>query len=169
MDRFGPFSRPAALCLLTALLAGAACGGDAEPAIGNRLWVDHLPADRRDPIAALIVGEADESGRTFGAFFQGTAFRGRFDLFEWIPGDDGERATIKLLQDGREARVKIHRCEPDPKLDFCVELRGDPHGVTRYQSRRRWGARGRHADPAGIVASVLADDPELAPAFADPP
>lgn len=140
----------------------------------NRLWIDHLPDSKRDSLAALMIGQAGDDKRTFGGFYRGTVFRGSFDAFEWIADpDDASKATLRLLQDEEVSALTIETCEPDPRFDFCVLLRGDPQGVERYQSRRRWGARGA-ASTAGasfplLWAEILADDPELAALYADAP
>ncbi len=176
MDLRVRFSRRATLCLLTAsfglLSATAGCGGSDEPGISNRLWIDHVPADKRDPLSAFLVGPPGEKGKTYGVFYRGTVFRGGFDAFEWIVDpDDAQRATVRLLQDERDVELRIERCEPDPKFDACVLLRGEPHGVERLQTRRRWGARGAGSASSqveSIFAQILAEDPELSPSLGEP-
>jgi hypothetical protein len=177
MDHFARFWRPATLRHLTACaallgLAAAACGGG-EPKMENRLWIDHLPDDKRDTLAAMMIGQAGDDKRTYGAFYRGTVFRGSFDAFEWIADpDDAAKAKVRLLQDEEVSVLTIEQCEPEPRFDYCVVLRGDPQGVERYQSRRRWGARGGAATTAGfpqVWAELLADDPELAAIYEDAP
>ncbi len=173
MDLRVRFSRCATLCLLTAsfglLSSTVGCGGADDPGISNRLWIDHVPTDKRDELAALLVGPPGDEGRTYGVFYRGTVFRGGFDAFEWIADpDDAQRATIRILQDESRAELTIERCEPDPKFDACVLLRGEPHGAERYQSRRRWGARGAGSASAkveSIFSQILAEDPELSATF----
>ena len=127
-----------------------------------------MPSDRRDPVAALLVGPAGEEGVTYGVFYGGTVFRGGIEAFEWIAdADDDTRATVRLLQDDQRRELTLERCEPDPKFDACMLLRGDPRGVERYQSRRRWGGRGvsSASAPAELVRTfdaIVAADPELA-------
>lgn len=163
-------SRARSLCLLTVLCGPlAACGGDETTSLGNRLWIDHMPADRRDPIAAVTLGEAAAGGATAGVFYRGSIFRGSFDTFTWKQHEEG-RAELTLLQEQKTVKVRIEGCEPDAGFDYCVYLHGDPQGVRRYQSRRRWGGRGRPgADMTALLREALAGDPELAPLFADPP
>jgi len=174
MDLRARFSRCATLCLLTAsfglLSATAGCGGADDAGISNRLWIDHIPTDKRDQLTALLVGPPGAEGKTFGVFYRGTVFRGTFDAVEWIADpEDVERATIRLIQDERRAELTIERCDPDPKFDACVLLRGEPHGVERFQSRRRWGARGAGSASSkveAIFSEILAEDPELSATFA---
>lgn len=162
-------SRALSLCLLTAFSGAlAGCGGDGTASLGNRLWIDHVPADRRDPIAAVTLGEAAAGGKTAGVFYRGSIFRGTFDTFTWKQLEEG-RAELSLLQEEKTVTVRIEGCEPDDSFDYCVLIHGDPQGVRRYQSRKRWGA---HAGPAvdlsAALREALGDDPELAPLFADP-
>ncbi len=174
MDHLIRFSRSWTLCLLTVLIGAAvpACGGGDEPGLSNRLWIDHLPSDKRDGIAALFITETGQGGRTFGVYYRGTPFRGGFDAFEWIADPEHEdRVQLRLLQDQQEVELRLERCEPDPKFDYCVLLRGDPQGTERYQSRRRWGARGSvgaAAQVQAIFSEVLAEDPELRAVFGEP-
>lgn len=167
MAGFHRISRVAPLCLLTAFcgLSGAVvggCGGGDTASLGNRLWIDHVPTDRRDPIAMVSLGEAGAGGTTAGVFYRGSIFRGTFDTFTWKQGEDGV-AELTLLQDQRTVKVRIEGCEPDDGFDYCVQLHGDPQGVRRYQSRRRWGARARaDLDLAAGLREALAGDPEAA-------
>jgi len=170
MDRRVRFSRCATLCLLTGLATATAaviggCGGSGDPGVSNRLWIDHVPSDKRDGIAALLVGPAGEEGRIFGVYYRGTVFRGELEAFEWIADPEvSDRATIRLLQDDARSELTIERCEPDPKFDHCLLLRGDPQGTERYQSRRRWGTKGAASAPAQvevIFSQILAEDPDI--------
>ncbi|MEZ4452651.1 MAG: hypothetical protein R3B09_24540 [Nannocystaceae bacterium] len=127
-----------------------------------------MPTDRRDPIAAISLGEAGAGGKTAGVFYRGSIFRGAFDTFTWEQGEEG-RAELTLLQDEKTVKIRIEGCEPDQGFDYCVHLHGDPQGVRRYQSRRRWGARARaDLDLAASLREALADDPEAAALLGEP-
>ena len=163
MKRIARSATLASLCLLTGL-AGA-CGGGGEVQLGDRLWVDALPKGPREPFAAFVVSRPREGAPLYGSFYRGSLLRGGHDVFEWEPGDDPSQATLRLLQDGREAAIRVERCEPSPGFDHCVLLHGDPQGVRRYESRRRWGAP--ESAPAGADAlaqlrALAAEDAALA-------
>ncbi|HEY8376342.1 MAG TPA: hypothetical protein VIK91_07635 [Nannocystis sp.] len=148
-------------------LSGCGDGADRELPLTNRVWLTKVPTKADDTFGALVVFEA-KGRRQFGALYRGSAYRGAFELFEWKPDGEG-RAHLRLLQDDRSVKIRTERCEPDPGLDACVLVHGDPLGSVRYQSKRLWGLRGRPtaAAPTGLelaaeLRALAAADPELA-------
>jgi hypothetical protein len=153
--------------MLMALLLAGSIGGCRDPGPGtatDRLWISELPTSPRKPITAFLVTRT-HGARLAGAFFQGSAFRGEHDLFEWQPKAQG-RATIRFFQDDEVTSVRFETCKPSHGFDHCIVLHGDPKGVERYQSRRRWVVRGPRRGALPTVTAALDElvpgDPELA-------
>jgi hypothetical protein len=151
---------------LFAVTSLAACrGGDgAALSVPNRLWLSQVPKKANDTVGALVIFKID-GRKQYGALYRGSALRGAFELFEWQPGEDGH-GRMRLLQDGKSVKIRTETCEPDAGFHGCVLLHGDPTGVVRYQSRRRWGLTPRAGiagiDVAGEIRALAAADEELA-------
>lgn len=168
----------ATLSLIGVSLAALTCGGDGaetELPLTNRVWLTKVPKQADDTFGALVVFEA-RGRRQFGALYRGSVFRGAFELFEWKPDGDEGRAHMRLLQDDRSVKIRTERCDPDPGLEACVLIHGDPLGAVRYQSKRVWGLRGKpvitspvEVDLAGELRAVAAADPELRAVLTETP
>ena len=159
------------------LTTATACGGDGagELPLTNRVWLTQVPKKAEDVVGALVVLEA-KGRRQFGALYRGSVYRGAFELFEWQPTKHEGRAHLRLLQDGRSVKIRTEPCTPDPGLDACIMVHGDPLGATRYQSKRIWGLRGApavttpaHLDVAADLRAVIAGDPALAGLLSETP
>lgn len=152
---------------LFAVTSLAACrgGGDGELAVANRLWLSQVPKKAADTVGALVIFKVD-GRKQYGALYRGSALRGAFELFEWQPAEDGGHGKMRLLQDGKSVKIRTEKCEPDAGFHGCVLLHGDPTGVVRYQSRRRWGLTPRAGiaglDVAAELRGLAAADAELA-------
>lgn len=171
MSTFTRFLQTATLTILAASLTSAtACGGggaEQELPLTNRVWLTHVPKKADDVVGALVVFEA-KGRRQFGALYRGSLLRGTFELFEWQPDGQDGRAHLRLLQDDKSVKIRTEPCKPDPGLEACVLLHGDPLGAVRYQSKRKWGLRGKpvissplELDIASDVRELLQADPEL--------
>lgn len=155
MAALSPLLRRASFGLLVGL--GVGCGGPPPPDVTERLWVSELPTGPRQPISAFVISEV--RGRKLGVFLHGSVYRGSHDLFRWS-GEDQGTGRLELLQDGAVYEVRTEGCTPDRGFDHCLLLHGDPTGVVRYQSRKRWALRKGDAPPAELAVAVdrLADD-----------
>lgn len=146
-----------------ALTALSGCKNAPPAEIADRLWVSSMPTGPRDRVDAFVVTEVGK--RSAGSFFHGSVYRGSHDSFTWkATGKD--RGTIHLLQDRRDYEVRTRPCKPDAGFDMCMELLGDPTGVVRYQSRKRWAIprRGKGAqalDVPHLVRELADDDDDL--------
>ncbi len=152
-------SKVVSLALLgLGLLAG--CSKPAPSEIADRLWVNEMPSGAREQVSAFMLTEINK--RAFGSFYQGSLFRGSHDSFEW-KSKGKDKGEIELLQDGRTRAIEIRSCQPDVGFDLCVRLEGDPKGVVRYQSRKRWviPRRGKQLDVTMVIAELAEDDEEL--------
>lgn len=135
--------------------ASAGCGGGGSSTVTERLWVSGVPKSPREPLAAFAT--THKKGETYlGAFFQGTLYRGGHDVFEWQPSGKS-RARLQFLQDGRRVDVRTESCKPSRGFDLCVLVHGDPLGVVRYESRKRWVVKrpGKRKDAGALVLDTL--------------
>lgn len=156
--------RPA--CAL-GLLVAAACGGSDAATPTDRLWVSAVPTSAKQELSAFVTSRTSE-GKYVGAFFRGSALRGSHDVFEWK--DDGKSgATLRFLQDGKQAKIRFETCTPTRGFDHCLLVHGDPTGAKKYQSRKRWNLRrGKKAAMLSIPVlfeELAEDDEELAAAL----
>lgn len=176
VTRLARISSHATFCLFTALvtsLAASGCGDEKEAAgpVHDRLWLTKVPKKLSEEVGAFIVLRASES-KQYGFLFKGSMYRGSYDTFHWAPeGDD--RARLRTVQDDKVHNVRIEACEPDDGYQYCMLVHGDPQGVERYQSRKRWGLGkpnklrpGAAFDLAGELRALAAEDEEVAAALA---
>lgn len=158
-------------CVSGLLLSlGAGCGGSTPATATERLWVSNLPTGPRVSFTAFVSVRATDD-RYYGTFFHGSLFRGGHDAFRWDPRDK-DQARVTFLQDSSERSLRFASCEPSTGFDLCVQVRGGPYGVERYQSRKRWVVGRKGGAPAALeVGDVLAelaqDDADLSAAMAD--
>lgn len=163
---FSRFLLAATLCLTgVSVTSLAGCGGgDAGPLpLANRLWLSKLPGKTTDVVGVMVVLQPAEGKAQHGVLYRGSIFRGSFEVFEWLPEGEG-RARMRFLQDGKSVKIRTEDCKPDLGFHGCVQLHGDPFGVVRYQTRKRWGVRGsaESLDVAAELRGLVEADPELA-------
>ncbi len=131
-----PVLRISSAALVAALSVG--CGAS-DATVTERLWISALPKTPKAPITAFAT-MASDGDKYFGAFFSGTLLRGGHDVFEWRATGKSS-ASLRFLQDGTKADIRLETCKPTTGFDYCVIVRGDPTGAERYQSRKRWVVR----------------------------
>jgi hypothetical protein len=133
---------------IVAVLAAAAYGGmkwtqrhDTEDGgrnslALNRFWVDHAPAGERDPFNVFVA----HSPESIGGFAEETIWKGQIERFRF----DIEGTTIHAVfpwTDTREdIKIDARPCH-EQGMDYCLELSGSSHGVSRYYSRNGWERR----------------------------
>jgi hypothetical protein len=106
----------------------------------NQLWVERMPANRRDMVWHFIA--AEHEGHRIGALGQASMWRVHIDRFLWR--QQGDRITIFTPQTGcrstLEARTWKCAGEAPKPFELCLELTG--HGKSfRYYSRDDWSVR----------------------------
>ena len=147
---------------LLALAVAVGCGSDGRADVVDRLWVSDLPQSPRHQFAALFV--TGPEAKRLGMVQRGSVYRGAYELFAWKT-EHNNRATLEGLQDGRKHRVEVKPCEPAEGFDLCMHLVGDPSGIERWQSKKRWGLGGRNnkrgLDLSQVVAELSVHDPAL--------
>jgi hypothetical protein len=154
---------PLALTGLTALALVGCRGKPAPDEIVDRLWVSEMPSGPRDTVDAFVLSYL--SKRAYGSFYHGSLYRGSHDSFRWTSkGED--KGELELLQDGRKKTIHVRECKPDAGFDMCIRLEGDPKGVVKYQSKKRWaiprkGKKSESFDVPMVIAELAEDDEEL--------
>jgi hypothetical protein len=149
--------------LLAGLLVAstpAACGRPHDAELTERLWVSELPKNPRQTIGAFVISHV--KNRELGVFYRGSVYRGAHDVFRFRGVAGGAKGTLQLLQDGASHEVHTQTCTPDRGFDHCILLHGDPTGVVRYQSRKRWSLRKKDTEPLdlALVLEELAEGDE---------
>ena len=130
--------------ILMAIVAAAAWSGwharrSAPPEVTgarlvfNRLWIDHLPTGERDPVNLFLVSRPE----SLGVFAEGSMWRGQMERFRFETEGDELRIVYPWSGDRERVTVNAAACHVD-HMDFCLELTGSSHGVTRYFSRHGW-------------------------------
>jgi hypothetical protein len=99
----------------------------------NRVWISHLPQHEKDKISIFAMIDEEE----IGIFDERSLFQGDFDIFEYRK--DGNSILITLLQTEKKSKssFKASRCN-EKGFDFCLEIRGNQRGPSRYVSRKGW-------------------------------
>lgn len=143
-----------------ALLSLGACSKAPPADIADRLWVAEMPTSPRSQVDAFVLTEVGK--RAGGSFFHGSLFRGSHDSFLWT-SKSKDRGVIRILQDQQDFEVRTRSCKPTVGFDQCILLEGDPKGVVRYQSRKRWAIprRGKSLDVPALMLELAEEDPEL--------
>lgn len=139
------------------------CGSPPPADVTERLWVSSMPSGARDSVNAFVITEVRK--KQVGVFYTGSVYRGTHDAFSWTPNRKKDGGKLKMLQDGRAYEVTVNSCEPSKGFDHCMLLQGDPTGVVRYESRKRWalkkGRKKKAADVPTLVMELSAEDDDL--------
>ena len=133
--------------VIVMILAAAAYGGmrwqQDAPDRGNRslavnrFWVDHAPANERDPFNVFVVHVPEG----IGAFAEETQWKGQIERFRFDMDGNTIHAVFPWTGTREDIKVDAHPCH-EQDMDFCLELSGSSHGVTRYFSRTGWERKG---------------------------
>lgn len=110
----------------------------AEPAsdaklLQDRLWVDHVPKNDRDPFNVFAV----LSEEPLGTFQRTSLWRGQYENFRYELSGAELRVLFPQTADKERLRVSASRCNTEG-MDFCLEIEGSTRGVKRYYSRKGW-------------------------------
>ena len=129
--------------LLIAALGAAGYGTwhythKAEPTKGNelvrdRVWIDHLPRNEREPIQTFMVLKE----QPVGLYNNASMWRGNYELFRYEMQGRQFRMEFPQTGDRESVKAEASRCDQGG-MDFCLELDGGTRGVKRYFSREGW-------------------------------
>lgn len=106
---------------------GGPAANESESLLFDRVWLDRYPEEPRDELA-LWVFLSDG----IGAYQQGSAFRGSFDVFALERQDDA--LELSWMQDEvvDRTRFTVERCDERPPFDLCLTLESPARGPSRY-------------------------------------
>ena len=111
--------------------------------VQQRIWIDHVPSNDRDPINAFILIEDER----VGVFQKASAWRGAFEIFRWSGRSDELTLLYPQTGDRETVHARARKCNATG-MDFCLELAGNSRGVSRYYSRKGWEIRANDAADA---------------------
>jgi hypothetical protein len=169
--RFARQKFAAALAVFAAL-GSVSCTEAPAAEVSDRIWISALPAGPRDSFSAVVLTSRANKG--LGMFYQGSIYRGGYDLVSWKSQGVG-RFQLELLQTKSRHEIRSEPCQPAAGFDYCVRLIGDPSGTVRYYSRKRWTLRRKAKGASELNDEVqailseslgLADESEESPANA---
>ncbi len=99
----------------------------------NRFWVDHVPVDQRDPFNVFVVNTPER----IGAFAEETQWKGQIERFRFDLDGNTIHAVFPWTDTRENLKVDARPCH-ERGMDYCLELSGSSHGVSRYYSRFGW-------------------------------
>jgi hypothetical protein len=133
--------------LLVAAIAAVAFGGwkwrqhgaqDSRRNIAlNRFWIDHAPANERDPFNVFVA----HTPEGMGGFAEETLWRGQIERFRFDIDGSVMHAVFPWSGTHEDITLSARPCH-DEGMDYCLELSGSTHGVKRYYSRVGWERKG---------------------------
>ncbi len=114
---------------------------DARPApthasdslLQDRLWIDHIPRNDRDPVEIFVALKQD----AIGGFHRGSQWTGQYEMFRYEKTGGEIRAVFPQSGSRESIKVKVTECDGD-WMDYCLELSGNSRGARRYYSREDW-------------------------------
>lgn len=146
------------------LRGGAPAATDDTKLVLDRLWIDHLPRNDRDPVQVFVA----LTEQPIGAFQRASAWKGEHELFQYTRA--GDALKVVFPQDGQREtlRTKARPCR-EGAMDYCLELDGGSRGVKKYYSREDWVIGGVHdahelARRTDALVEQLVAEGETAPA-----
>jgi hypothetical protein len=122
----------------------------------DRLWIDHLPKNDRDPVR-IFVALTEEP---FGVFQTTTNWKGEYEVFTYEANGNEVRALFP--QDRSRERFLVDGTEcHENKMDYCLEIKGASRAAKRYYSMKGWeldgtSARSMHDRVDAIVHALPA-------------
>lgn len=103
----------------------------------NRFWVDHTPASERDAFNVFVV----HTPESIGGFAEETQWKGQIERFRFYLDGKTIHAVFPWTDTREDIQVEARPCH-EQGMDYCLELSGSSHGVSRYYSRIGWERRG---------------------------
>ncbi len=123
-------------------------GGNAKLVL-DRLWIDHVPKDDKDPVKVFVALTQDP----VGIFQTTTAWKGEYEVFQYERAGGEIHARYPQTGDHEKFTFVGSKCHDD-KMDYCLELAGSSRGAKHYFSMKGWeldGVPDAHAIEAMIT------------------
>ncbi|MCX5742317.1 MAG: hypothetical protein NT062_07460 [Proteobacteria bacterium] len=118
----------------------------------DRLWIDHLPKNDRDPIKVFLALTEEP----VGIFQTASMWQGSYELFQYEAMGNEIRAVFPQTRERETITTRASRCS-DGGMDYCLELSGASRGTKKYYSMKGWELDGASRDAALARAHVLVD------------
>jgi hypothetical protein len=109
---------------------------DGRTTATNRFWVDHEPANERDPFNVFVA----HSPPGLGGFAEETQWKGQIERFRFDVQGDTLHAVFPWSGTHEDIKLDARPCH-EQGMDYCLEVSGSSHGVHRYYSRVGWGRK----------------------------
>ncbi|HEY4116196.1 MAG TPA: hypothetical protein VGM56_00020 [Byssovorax sp.] len=143
-------------------------GGDhdvaADPGLlENRAWFERAPEKATEPVHVFFAMSQQASG----LFYEGSAWAGRFERFEYERS--GNEVRLVFPQSSKKARFKykVTSCHDKDGFDLCLDVEANPWGGPK----RYYGASEQSSLPSGareLGAAIAAAPSPHAVNAADP-
>ena len=115
----------------------------------NRFWVDHLPTNERDPFNVFVISAPEG----IGAFAEETQWRGQIERFRFDIAGDVVHAVFPWSKTSEDITLHARACR-EHGMDYCLDVSGSTHGVTRYYSLTGWERKDAE-DADAFVSRIL--------------
>jgi hypothetical protein len=126
-----------AVAIAATVFAVAHRGGHSEtPSSGlafDRIWIDHMPRNERDPVEVFIAMD----DYAIGQFIATSRWAGRFEAFQYESHGDELRAVYPQTGKREKMTIKATACNVRG-FDYCLEITGSDHGAKHYYSQEDW-------------------------------
>ncbi len=109
------------------------CDGRGRSLVLNRFWVDHAPIDERDQFNVFVA----HTPESLGGFAVETQWKGQIERFRFDVDGNTIHAVFPWSGTSEDIKVDARPCH-EQGMDYCLELSGSSHGVSRYYSRTGW-------------------------------
>lgn len=115
--------------------------GRAEPAKDNelvrdRVWIDHMPRNEREPIQTLVILKKQAGG----VFNTASRWAGKYEVFRYEMQGGRIRMMFPQTGDRDDVRATASKCD-ERGMDYCLTLDGNSRGAHKYYSREGWDVR----------------------------
>ena len=99
----------------------------------DRLWIDHIPKNDRDPVKVFIALTQEP----VGVFQTASMWKGEYELFQFEMHGNELRAVFPQHRDKEVFTATGTHCK-EAGMDYCLELSGASRGAKKYVSRKGW-------------------------------
>jgi hypothetical protein len=104
--------------------------------VRDRIWIDHLPRNEREPIETLVILKKQAGG----VFNTASRWQGKYEMFRYEM--QGGQIRMDFPQTGERDRVRVWATKCNERgMDYCLKLQGNSRGVEQYYSREGWDVR----------------------------